>query len=229
MKSIRLIDVSRAFGRTFALHRVSLELEPGSTTILLGANGAGKTTLLNILATLDAPTSGEIHYGEDVDWQNFSRRGRRNIGWVSHDSLVYDDLTGMENLEFYADLYGVGADPCAAWLDRVGLTDAADQLVRTYSRGMRQRLSIARALLHAPSILLLDEPLTGLDRVGRGEILELLSKLRDQGRFIVMITHDLDLPEDFVDNLAVLNRGKLAFFGPIDDSSDMVRLFRDHA
>ena len=102
-------------------------------------------------------------------------------------------------------------------------------MVRNYSRGMRQRLSIARALLHAPSMLLLDEPLTGLDRDGREDILALLAALRDQGRFVVMITHDLDLPADFVDNLAILNRGQLAFFGPLVESSDMVRLFRDHA
>ncbi len=229
MKSIRLIDVSRAFGRTFALHRINLELEPGSTTILLGANGAGKTTLLNILATLDAPTSGQLVYGEGIDWQTFARRGRKNIGWVSHDSLVYDELTGLENLEFYANLYGVDRQSCKGWLEKVGLSDAADQMVRNYSRGMRQRLSIARALLHAPSMLLLDEPLTGLDRDGREDILALLAALRDQGRFVVMITHDLDLPADFVDNLAILNRGQLAFFGPLVESSDMVRLFRDHA
>lgn len=228
MKSIHLAEVSRAYGRTYALHRVTLTFEPGTNTLLLGANGAGKTTLLNILATLDTPTSGSVSFG-DIPWKTFARRGRKNIGWVSHDALVYDDLTGLENLDFYADLYGVERSENKRWLSQLGLGDAIDQRVSTYSRGMRQRLSIARALIHSPSILLLDEPLTGLDRRGRAIILDVISSLRDEGRIVITITHELSLPDSFVDRVAILERGQLACVQYVDSCKELPGLFQSHA
>lgn len=214
MKEIVLDNVSRAYGRTFALHRVTLRLERGTLTVLLGPNGAGKTTLLNILATLDKPSGGEIRFGE-LNADEFGRRGRHNIGWVSHDGLVYDDLSGLENLQFFADMYGVDRTECERWLVRVGLESASKQHVKYYSRGMRQRLSIARALLHNPPLVLLDEPLTGLDPGGQAKMLELFAQLRQQGRILVMITHDLDLPAELVDQVAVLEQGRLRYAGPM--------------
>lgn len=230
MKAIVLNQVSRAYGRGFALHRVSLRLDPGSTTVILGGNGAGKTTLINILATLDKPTYGDVLY-DDWDWETFAKRGRRNIGWVSHDSLLYPELTGRENLEFFARMYGM--DDVSAiserWIATVGLTESADRHVSTYSRGMRQRLSVARALLHKPALLLLDEPLTGLDRHARQEMLDLFSSLRDEGRIVVMITHDFELPSQFLDRLVILRSGKLTYSGEVKDAEDLLEKFRDFA
>lgn len=229
MRRVVLREVSRAYGRSFALHRVSMQLEAGTTTLLLGGNGAGKTTLLNILATLDAPSSGEILY-DALPWQRFASIGRQHIGWVAHDALVYDELTGAENLRFYADLYGLADAGAIAerWLARVGLSEFADRRVSAYSRGMRQRLSIARALLHEPRLVLLDEPLTGLDRDGRQAMAELIAELRDQGRIVVMITHDLGLDPGVVDRLAILRRGSLTYDGPAA-GAQILDKFREHA
>lgn len=229
MKSVRLKSVSRVYGRTFALHRVSMELEAGTLTGLVGDNGAGKTTLLNILATLDKPSDGQVFYGQH-DWTAFARRGRHRIGWVSHDSLIYGELTGRENLEFFATMYGLD-DPDALaerWLERVGLTRAADRRVHAYSRGMKQRLTLARALLHQPAMLLLDEPMTGLDQDGRAEMAALFGELRQEGRLLVLVTHDLDMLEGLADRLAVLRRGKLTHYGPVADE-DVADTYKTHA
>lgn len=225
VEGVELNEVSRAFGRTFALHRVSLTFEAGTLTALLGANGAGKTTLMNIVATLDRPTSGAVRYG-GLSFSQFARSGRRELGWVSHDALLYDDLTGRENLRFYGQMYGVPAadDVAERWLERVGLADVGDRRVRAYSRGMRQRLSVARALLHDPSLVLLDEPLTGLDRDGRRLLLDLFAEIRDAGKIVIMITHDLHVSQAIVDRVVVLRRGKLAYRG----SDDLVQAFAEH-
>lgn len=223
---VRLDQVSRVYGRSFALHRVTTEFEAGTATALVGENGAGKTTLLNILATLDRPSSGTLMY-DDLGFDEFARRHRRNIGWVSHDSLLYEDLTGAENLQFYAAMYGA-PDPnglAHGWLERVGLTEFADRRTSAYSRGMRQRLSVARALLHSPDLLLLDEPLTGLDQGGRDRLMALFSEIRDAGAIVVLITHDLHLTSEFVDRVAVLKRGKLTYHG----AADVLDAFVEHA
>lgn len=217
MQRVVLDEVSRVYGRSFALHRVTAEFAAGTATVLLGENGAGKTTLLNILATIDRPTSGRVMFGERT-FDGFARGGRRSIGWVSHDSLVYEDLTGRENLEFYARMYEL-PDPAKIaghWLAQVGLEDSADQRVAAYSRGMRQRLSVARALIHAPKLLLLDEPLTGLDRPGRETLLKVFGDQRDAGCIVVMITHDLHVTREFVDRVVVLKRGKVTYSGETD-------------
>lgn len=229
MKRVLLEEVSRVYGRTFALHRINLEFEAGTSTLLLGENGAGKTTLINILATLEKPTSGDVSY-DGRQWEVVARRGRGLIGWVSHDSLLYDELTGRENLEFYSRMYGVESPPEAAtrWLQRVRLSDAADKRVSSYSRGMRQRLSIARALVHTPSLVLLDEPLTGLDRDGRHVMLDMFAKLRDQGCILVMITHDLGIEHDLVDRIAVLKGGKLAYAGSSSQDMNLLEAYRQH-
>jgi ABC-type multidrug transport system ATPase subunit len=230
MRRVELQSVSRIFGRTFALHRVSCSFEAGTCTALLGANGAGKTTMLNLLATLDRPTRGEILYDE-ARWSRFARSGRAAIGWVSHDSLLYDDLSGRENLTFYGRMYGIDdrAGRVDAWLERVGLVEAADRRVQTYSRGMRQRLTLARALLHDPSLLLLDEPMTGLDQRGRAEMIELLGSLRARQKLLVLVTHDLESLGSFVDRIAVLRRGRLAHLSEVTDPSEITEAYRTHA
>lgn len=226
MNQIRLDQVSRVYGRNFALHRVTAEFKEGTATALVGENGAGKTTLMNILATLDRPSSGTILFG-DQSFDAFAGSGRRAIGWVSHDSLLYEDLSGAENLEFYARMYGC-SDPAplaTSWLAKVGLDDVGDRRVSAYSRGMRQRLSVARALLHEPELVLLDEPLTGLDQGGREALLALFSDVRDAGAIVIMITHDLRLTRDLVDRVAVLKRGKLTYHG----EAEVLDAFVEHA
>jgi heme exporter protein A len=230
MKSIRLESVSRVYGRSFALHRVSMHLEPATLTALVGDNGAGKTTLLNILATLDSPSQGEVYFGAHR-FEAFARRGRHKIGWVSHDSLVYSELTGRENLEFFATMYGLEgpAERAQSWLERVGLADSGHKRVSAYSRGMKQRLTLARSLLHEPSILLLDEPMTGLDQDGRRQMSRLFGELRDEGRILVLASHDLDLVENLADRLAVLRRGQLAYFGPVEADRDIAQTYKSYA
>jgi heme exporter protein A len=144
-----------------------------------------------------------------------ARFGRGHIGWVAHDSLLYPELTGAENLDFYARLFGL-EDPrarVAEGLERVGMATAAHRPVRTYSRGMKQRLSVARALLNDPAVLILDEPFNGLDRDGRQRVVELLAEARGEGKLVVLSTHVLDLPEGFVDQMIVLRRGRVLFSG----------------
>lgn len=226
MNRIVVDEVSRVYGRNFALHRVSLDFQSGTVTALIGGNGAGKTTLLNILATLDRPTSGKIRY-DDVGFDAFAKSGRRDIGWVSHESLLYADLSGRENLQFYARLYGLDNPPALAteWLENVELADVGDRRVSAYSRGMRQRLSVARALLHDPGILLLDEPLTGLDKPGRERLLDVFAGQRDRGKIIVMITHDLAVTASLVDTVVVLKRGKLTYRGA---ESSLIDAYASH-
>ena len=230
MRQVTLKEVSRAYGRHFALHRVSSTFEAGSITALLGGNGAGKTTLLNILATLDAPTKGSIHYDQNP-WALFSKKGRQHVGWVSHEPLLYPTLTGRENLTFYARMYGL-RDPherLESLLAQVAMDAHADQRVENYSRGMVQRLTIARALLHDPSLLLLDEPLTGIDRQGRATIKALFESLRQQGKILVMSTHDLHILGDMCQRLDILKRGKLVFSERVTDTQDIIHAYEAHA
>ena len=230
MKSVTLRGVSRHFGRHVALHRTDLELHAGSLTGIVGANGAGKTTLMNMIATLDRPSSGTIHY-DSWPWRHMSRRGRELVGWVSHAPLVYGDLTGAENLRFYASMYGVpeASERAGALLGRVGLLHAADKLVNAYSRGMVQRLTIARALLHDPHLLLLDEPLTGLDRQGRRDVLDLFEEQRAQGRILLLSTHDLHALQRACTRLLVMRQGSIVLDHEVEGSEDMIAIYEAHA
>ncbi|MFB6264755.1 MAG: ABC transporter ATP-binding protein [Bradymonadaceae bacterium] len=228
MQRVELDNLTKAFGRDFALHRLSIGFEAGDITGLAGDNGSGKTTLLNVLATLSPPTRGEVHY-DDLDWSTFAGHYRNRIGWVSHESLVYGELTGRENLSFYARMYGGDGDDGSVepWLERVGLADDADKRVADYSRGMRQRLSIARALLHDPDLLLFDEPLTGLDRSGRETVLELIRRQREAGKIGVVASHDLGALGELCDRVAILDRGALGSMVEPDSESDLAEAYVD--
>ena len=212
MKSIRLKNVSRVYGRRFALHRVNIEFQSGQLTVILGHNGAGKTTLMNILATVDQPTQGSLSY-DNISFDQFAKSHRDKIGWVSHEALLYNDLSGRENLNFFAAMYGVDKSNVDLWLKKVDLENAADDRVSTYSRGMRQRISIARAMVQNPSLILLDEPLTGLDPSSRRQMLELFDELKSKGKTLIMITHDISIPDRFVDRVLLLKDGKLTYDG----------------
>lgn len=230
LPTITLRDISRAYGRAFALHRVNLELTQGTITALLGGNGAGKSTLLTILATIDRPTSGSLTYGL-ATLDQFRRQSRHRIGWVSHQTLLYEELTARENLNFFARMYGLDERErrCATWLERVGLTKAADQLVRTFSRGMKQRLTIARALLSNPRLLLLDEPATGLDQSGIDLLQGLLQELRERRRIIVLVTHNISLADTLADRIVVLRRGKVALDRPRSELSDLHQAYAHYS
>ena len=213
LDKVEIKKLTKRYGAERALAGVSLELQAGAMTALLGHNGAGKTTLLGIVSTLVRATDGTVTYkagsaevaGEDA---------RRQIGLLAHQSLCYAELSAIENLRLTAGLYDVdGSDAAiAAMLDRVGLdAKARDRAARTYSRGMLQRLALARALLTNPSLVLLDEPFTGLDRGGALALGEQLGILRDAGAIVVVVTHDLEAIAGRTDHVAILRRGQLVF------------------
>ncbi len=195
----------QAYGRQPALRGVDLSLARGEAVALLGPNGAGKSTLLRILSSLERPQRGELRWEGDVDGPEL----RRRIGVVAHESLCYADLSARENLRFFAGLYGVDAARADALLERVALTSAADRPARTYSRGMLQRLAVARALIHGPELLLLDEPFTGHDRQGTVLLAQLLGEEKRRGVAMIVVSHDLPAIAGFVDRAVVLARGRI--------------------
>jgi heme exporter protein A len=176
----------RRYGHRTALDGVDLRVERGETVVLTGANGAGKTTLLRVLATVLRPTSGRVVV-EGHALPGAARAARPLVGYAGHEPLVYPALTARENLDLYAALFGVEPDAVPRALDRVGLARRGTDRVSEFSRGMLQRLSLARATLHRPQVLLLDEPSSGLDADGSALLDELLA---EQGRTVVIATHD---------------------------------------
>jgi heme exporter protein A len=185
---IRFENIDKRYGGVYALRRVSLEIAAGECVVLAGRNGSGKTTLLRIAARLVRPSSGTLTFLNNMQRANTELL---QMGFVSHATMVYDELTAEENLLLFAQLLGIGEATGRAetLLEEVGLTDRRNSLVRTFSRGMRQRVAIARALLNEPSILLLDEPATGLDPQGVTWLAKTLRGMRDAGRTILMSLH----------------------------------------
>jgi len=191
---IRFDDIEKRYGGLYALRRVSLEIAAGECVVLAGRNGSGKTTLLRIAAQLVRPSTGQVTFpgtSRDTAAHGASEKRSRATAYVAHATMVYDELTAEENLLLFARLVGVAArrERVDALLAEVGLAERRDSLVRTFSRGMRQRIAIARALLREPSVLLLDEPATGLDVQGTAWLAETLRRLRDAGCTMLMSLH----------------------------------------
>jgi heme ABC exporter ATP-binding subunit CcmA len=208
--SLTFTDVSRHFGRRRALARVTFSAEAGQVVALLGANGSGKSTLLSIAATLLDASSGEVRYG-GVTAREGSHQLRGRIGVLGHDLYIYPELSAAENLRFFADLYDLDAasERVSAALVAAALQDRADDPVSSFSRGMRQRLAVERALLHEPRLVLLDEPFTGLDDVSANSLRDRLRELRERGAIVIVTTHELEAIEPIVDAAYVLNGGRL--------------------
>jgi heme exporter protein A len=205
-------DLSKFYGLRPVLRNVSLAVAQGEFVAILGPNGAGKTTLLRVLATLVRPDGGKLSIG-GADVLQHPQQARAQIGMVSHQPLVYPDLTAFENLTFYARMYGVGRKDEQALvtgvLERVDLLRRAQEPVRTFSRGMLQRLAIGRAILHDPALLLLDEPYTGLDQASANRLNALLRELAVAGRAVVMTTHEYNRGLEGVTRAVYLKAGQV--------------------
>ena len=207
---VHLDRVTKRFGASSALQGVDLQLESGKCLGLVGPNGAGKTTLLKILSTLTAPSSGTVTIA-GLDALRAAERIRPLLGVLSHRTYLYGHLTAFENLHFYGRMLGVLqlGERIREVLETVGLATLGRQLVRTYSRGMQQRLAIARAILHRPPLLLLDEPYNALDGQAVARLQELLLQLSGEGHTVVISTHDLPRAFELCDEIAVQRRGRI--------------------
>jgi len=209
---VRAEGLVRSFAGVPVLSGVDLTVRAGDVVAVVGRNGAGKTTLLRVLALLLRPSGGRLAiFGNDP--VSAPPALRRRIGYVGHETLCYADLTAAENLAFYARLFAVPDAPAriAELLAWAGLDAASSRPVRVYSRGMSQRLALARALLHGPDLLVLDEPFTGLDAEAAGALGERLAALRTAGHAIVLATHDLERAAAVVTRVAVLHRGRIVW------------------
>jgi heme exporter protein A len=216
--AIAATGLGKRFGRAVALRGIDFEIAEGTSLAVLGPNGAGKSTLLRLIAGLARPTAGTLRIAGD---DSHKARTRGRIGYIGHATLLYPALTARENLIFAGRCQGI-ADPAeraTALLADQGLATAADRPAGEFSRGMAQRLAIARGLVHDPSIVLLDEPFTGLDQVAATRLAERISGLRRDGRTLVLVTHDVRLAAELADTAIVLCAGRIAHVSqsaPID-------------
>jgi heme exporter protein A len=226
--AVEVAGVSRNYGRRRAVDGVDLSLQPGDCLALFGPNGAGKTTLLRVIAGLLRPTKGAVHVeGKSV---RDDAGVRRHIGLISHQSMLYGALTARENVEFAAKLYGI-RDPREAArraLERMRILDRRDTPVRSLSRGLQQRVSIARAIVHEPSVVLLDEPYTGLDAAGGAALTDMLRTLRAARAALILVTHNLDEGLAIASHAAVMLAGKIARLdeATVTDAAEYQAMYR---
>lgn len=209
---IKFSKVNKKYGHIHALKDVSVSFEKGEFISVFGPNGAGKSTFLKLLCTMTSPSSGDILY-EGTPLKKLKDDFRSRFGVISHQPFLYSELTAMENLRFYAKLYGVKEidERIKELLSKVELYKRRNDKVRGYSRGMLQRLSITRALLHNPDIVVLDEPYTGLDTHASDILTRILVELFDNKHTIIMVTHNIKQGYDASSRLAIIRRGKIVF------------------
>jgi heme exporter protein A len=232
VNALEIQGVWKYYGDFPALRNIAIGVTPGSTVALLGRNGAGKTTLLRIIAGLSRPSQGGVRVlGSDVRQDST----RRRIGVLGHGISLYDELSATENLTLYARLYGLDEPRKKAleWLERTGLERVRDGLVREFSRGMRQRLAVARAFLHDPDVLLFDEPFTALDDRAIAVLQNLLADAHQRGRTIVMSTHQLKEALVLATHVALIRRGEIAYSGVrtqemVDDTGWLYRTYEEN-
>lgn len=212
---VQLENVFKVYGRTAAVKNISLELQSGRFYVLRGENGAGKSTLLRMIAGLSEPTEGKVRiFGLPT------KGARHHMGYMAHAPLLYDEFSGMENLRFFARLYNVNNEAALAEaVRRVGLDPELTRRVGQYSQGMRQRLSLARAIFHAPHLLLLDEPFSNVDPESASQIARLLAAMRSAGNTILLVTHQLGLLGNMADEFLLLSAGKLVDRGVMPQAS----------
>jgi heme exporter protein A len=213
-------DIRKTFGHFTALAGVTLSVARGEFLALFGRNGAGKTTFLKIAATLVRHTHGRLRV-QGIDISDEPEQARRHIGFLSHNTYLYRDLNPVENLRFFARLYRL-PDPeerIQSLLDRVGLRRRASDPVRAFSRGLHQRLGIARVMLHDPSLILLDEPYTGLDANAVETLNQMLDEAAAVGRTIVLTTHDLEQGLRAATRAVIIDKGRIAFSGGTKDQA----------
>jgi len=218
---LEAVDVARHYGRRKALSQVSFACGAGDIVGLLGPNGAGKSTLLSILATLVAPSAGRVLYGGDTA-DRHGARIRSSIGMLGHDLFLYPELTARENLTFFAHLYGLPDVPGVVThaLARADLAQRADDAIAGFSRGMRQRVALERAILHDPRLLLLDEPFTGLDQASTRALVDRLQERQRAGGLIIVATHDLEVADGLLTRAIYLKNGRVV---GTDSASDGLR------
>lgn len=229
---IEVRELVKAYGFLPVLRKLDLDIERGTTVMLLGPNGSGKSTLLKLIAGLNKPTAGTIRVG---GWEipREADAVRAQIGMVSHQSLLYGNLTAEENLRFFGNLYNLPSATLEAripeLLKQVGLGKRARSIVRTFSRGMQQRLSIARALLHEPHVLLFDEPYTGLDQDAAGILDGLLQNARTEGHTVLIATHQLERAAQNGDRAVILSRGSIGYDKPLSgmDGYQLAAIYTD--
>ncbi len=227
--AIELDGVEKRFGAFWSLRGLDLSLPSGRFLLVAGPNGAGKTTLLRLMAGLARSTAGRVLvYGEDP---TRSGQARASVGWLSHQSLLYDHLTAGENLSFFARLYQLDnrTDRVRDALAASGL-ESRESRVRTFSRGMKQRLALARATLHNPSILLFDEPYSGLDQQAATALTADLQAQRQAGRTCVLVTHRPEVAVDLVNQVLILREGRVSHMGTWSGGTqrELGELYRQH-
>jgi heme exporter protein A len=213
--TIRAQDLCKSIDTRSILQHVDLDVRAGEYVAVLGANGAGKSTLLKILATLSPATRGDLQlFGRPVN--SDSRDLRARIGLIGHQSMLYRDLTARENIEFFGRIYGIPnpAQRAARLLEVMGLLDRADDPVKSFSRGMTQRVAIARALVHDPELILADEPFDGLDAPSVAATEDLLDRLHQTGKTIVLVNHDIAQTLRIARRVVVLSRGRILIDAP---------------
>jgi len=217
---IRIRNLTKRYDRTEALKGINIDVEAGELFGFLGPNGAGKTTTLMILAGLLEPTSGSVEVaGFDVATQGLEVK--RRLGYVPDRPYVYDKLTGRELLRLYGDLYGLERGRAERqgerWLDIFGLQDKADELVEGYSHGMKQRIILSATLLHDPGVLVVDEPMVGLDPQGARLLKDLMTQRCKSGKTVLMSTHTLQVAEETCDRVGIIHRGEIIAVGTTDE------------